>query len=96
MPKGYVIARVEVSDAEGYKKYVEGSTHAVAKFGGRFIVRGGKAETMEGQGMSRNVIIEFKDLDTARAYYQSPEYQASREHRLGGADFNLIIVEGVD
>lgn len=96
MPKGYLIVRVEVSDPEGYKRYVEESTHAVQKFGGRFLVRGGKHEVMEGQGMSRNVILEFKDADTARAYYNSPEYQSARAHRIGGADFNMTLVEGFE
>jgi len=96
MPKAYWITRAEVSDAESYKKYAENTAAAMQKYGGRFLARGGKMETMEGSGMSRNVVIEFKDFATAKACYESPEYQAARQHRLGKADFNLVIVEGVE
>ena len=50
---------------------------------------------MEGQGRPRVVVLEFADLDTARAYYHSAEYQAAKQERLGAADFDSIIVEGV-
>ena len=96
MPKAYWITRAEVSDAESYKRYVEATAPAMAKYGAKFLVRGGKSQVMEGIGLSRNVVIEFADFDTAKAAYESEEYQEARKNRLGGADFNLVIVEGVE
>lgn len=96
MPKAYWISRVEVSDAEAYKRYAEAAGPAIAKHGGIYLARGGKAETMEGNGRSRNVVIVFPDIASARACYQSAEYQAARANRVNAALFDCVIVEGVE
>ena len=77
MAKGYWIARVDVHNDEGYKAYAAANPAIFKKFGGRFVVRGGKFEAVEGESRSRNVVIEFPDYETALACYHSPEYQAN-------------------
>jgi uncharacterized protein (DUF1330 family) len=92
--KGYWVARVDVSDPEGYQAYVAADAAAFTKFGARFLVRGGRFETLEGASRSRNIMIEFADLAAARACYRSPEYQQAAALRRGKATFDLIIIEG--
>lgn len=95
MTKAYWIGRLSVRNAERYPEYVAAAKPAFEKFGARFIVRGGRHETMEGTARERNVVIEFKDRETALACYHSPEYQAARAIRNACADTDLIIVDGV-
>jgi uncharacterized protein (DUF1330 family) len=96
MPKGYWIGRVDVHDAEAYKNYVAQNGVAFAKYGGRFLVRGGSFETVSGTARSRNVVIEFPSYEAARACWNSPEYQAARAQQRGGAEVDLVVVEGYD
>jgi uncharacterized protein (DUF1330 family) len=95
MPKAYLIASVDVNDAEAYARYAELAPIAMKKYGARVLARGGKAEALEGTTRSRNVILEFDDVETAKAYYHSPEYQHARSFRVGAADFSIVLVEGV-
>ena len=96
MPKGYWIARVDVHDADAYKNYVAANGGAFAKFGGRFLVRGGTFDAVSGTARSRNVVIEFPSYEAARACWNSPEYQAARAKQAGGAEVDLVVVEGYD
>ena len=96
MPKAYFIAQVTVTDPEAYARYSAGAQGAAEKFGGRAIVRAGKMEVLEGHGRPRVVILEFDGVDQARGYYNSPEYQAARQNRIGAAEFDAVIVEGVE
>jgi uncharacterized protein (DUF1330 family) len=96
MAKGYWIARVDVTDADGYQQYVAANAAAFSKYGARFIVRGGRFEAPEGVARSRNVVLEFKDYETAVACYHSPEYAAAKALRLGRAEADLMIIEGYD
>jgi uncharacterized protein (DUF1330 family) len=96
MAKGYWIASVAVTDPEGYKEYVAANSAAFRKYDARFIVRGGRFETPEGTARARNIVLEFKDYDTALACYRSPEYAAAKALRDGRAEANLIIIEGYD
>lgn len=96
MPKGYWIARVDVSNPDGYKAYVSANAAAFSKYGARFLVRGGPSECAEGTSRARNVVIEFKDYATALACYRSPEYQHALSLRLPHASADLVIVEGYD
>ena len=66
MAKAYWVARVEVRDEEGYKPYAAANPAIFRKFGGRFVVRGGKSECVEGTRFSRTVVIEFPDYAAAR------------------------------
>ncbi|MEH2521691.1 uncharacterized protein (DUF1330 family) [Bradyrhizobium sp. AZCC 1610] len=96
MPKAYWIGRVDVHNEDGYKPYIAANAAIFSKFGGRFIVRGGKFTAVEGQSRSRNVVIEFPDYETALACYQSPEYQANIKVRQPHSIAELIVIEGYD
>ncbi len=97
MAKGYWVARVDVHDLEGYKRdYVAFNGPVFAKYGAKFLTRGGTYEAPEGKARSRNVVIEFKDYETALACYRSPEYQALVAKRKPHAENDLVIVEGYD
>jgi uncharacterized protein (DUF1330 family) len=96
LAKGYWIAFVDVTDAEAYKAYVKANAVAFRKFGARFLMRGGKAETVEGQSRSRIVVLEFKDYETALACYRSPEYGTAMALRQNAALSDIAVVEGYD
>lgn len=96
MSKGYWIVRVDVSDPEGYKKYLAANPAAFKKYGAKFIVRGGKYDSQIGTPRQRNVVIEFKDYETALACYNSPEYQHAIRERGSSAELDLIVIEGYD
>lgn len=96
MPKAYWIARVDVTDPEIYKRYLAANGVAFAKYGGRFLVRGGAFDNPLGTSRQRNIVIEFDSLDTARACYASPEYAAAVAARDQSAIIDMIIVEGYD
>lgn len=96
MPKGYWIGHVDVKDPEGYKGYVAANAEPFRKYGARFLVRGGKFEAPEGRSRARNVVVEFKDYETALACYHSPEYQKALALRLPYSDGDIMIIEGYD
>jgi len=96
MPKGYWIGRVDVRDDEGYKPYAAANSAIFKKFGGRYVVRGGKFECPEGSARTRNVVIEFPDLASALACYRSPEYQANIKVRQPYSTADIVIIEGYD
>jgi uncharacterized protein (DUF1330 family) len=96
MPKGYWIARVDVTDPDGYQEYVKANAVAFQKFGARFIVRGGRFEAPEGTPRARNIVLEFADYTTALACYQSPEYKAAKALRDDRSVADLLIIEGYD
>ena len=94
MPKGYWIGRVEVKSDEGYKPYAAGNQAIFRKFGGRYVIRAGKFECVEGTARSRNVVIEFPDYATALACYRSSEYQQNMKLRLPHSTADIVIIEG--
>lgn len=94
MPKGYIIARINVTDPVAYAEYAKDATEAIRKHGGRPLVRGGKFETLEGEARPRNVVIEFDTYEQAREYYFSADYQAAKAKRMGKALADLVLVEG--
>jgi len=96
MPKGYWIARVDVTDAEQYKAYVAANAGPFKTFGARFLVRAGRFENPEGSCRTRNVVIEFPSYQAALNCWQSPEYQAALQLRLAASSIDLVIIEGYD
>ncbi|MFL6815171.1 MAG: DUF1330 domain-containing protein [Bradyrhizobium sp.] len=96
MAKGYWIARVDVHNIDGYKEYVEQNGAVFAKYGAKFLVRAGKHVAKEGSSRSRNVVLEFKDYETALACYDSPEYARLLAIRSAHAESDLLIIEGYD
>jgi uncharacterized protein (DUF1330 family) len=94
--KGYVIVQVSaIHDPVAYVTYRPLAGASIAAHGGRFIVRGGEAERLEGEEPAgRNVVIEFPSLAAAKAWYNSPEYQEALKIRLAASFGELVIVEG--
>jgi uncharacterized protein (DUF1330 family) len=96
MPKGYWIARVDVSDPEQYKRYVAANAEPLRKYGAHFLVRAGRSETPEGISRSRNVVIEFPSYEAAIECWWSSEYQAAIKLRTSISTADLPIIEGYD
>ncbi|HLT28022.1 MAG TPA: DUF1330 domain-containing protein [Zeimonas sp.] len=94
----YVIADVKVSDPERYKEYMALSPAAIEAAGGRFLVRGGAHEVLEGDWRpTRMVMAEFPDMAAARAFYDSARYREARAKRAGATEyFRMIVVQGVE
>jgi uncharacterized protein (DUF1330 family) len=96
MAKGYWIARVDVYDAEAYKEYVRLNAAAFAKYGAKFLVRGGPFELKEGTSRARNVVIEFPSHRAALDCFDSPEYRKAYAARRPVSNGDLVIIEGYD
>jgi uncharacterized protein (DUF1330 family) len=95
MSKGYWIAKVNISDNEAFKKYATRAKLAIEKYGGKYVVRGGKFNILEGKhNFERNVVVEFDSIEKAQECFHSKEYQEAKSYRNGKADFNAIVVEG--
>lgn len=95
MARGYWVVRMDVANPEEYAKYAVGNPAIFAKFGGKFLARGGRHTAVEGTARARNVIIEFPDYDAALACFNSPEYQANMKLRKGHSTGEIIVLEGV-
>lgn len=96
MPKGYWIARIDVTDLDQYKKYVAANARPFATYGAKFLVRAGAFEAPEGTSRSRNVVIEFPTYQAALDCYRSPEYQEAIKLRQPVSSGDLIIIEGYE
>jgi uncharacterized protein (DUF1330 family) len=91
----YVVAEVNITNPEGYKEYSAVVPGTIAKYGGRFLVRGGKAEPLEGQWPEcRRVIIEFPSAEAARQWFDSPEYEKPKAMRKANSTGRLLLIEG--
>lgn len=96
MPKAYWVVRVDVMNPSEYQKYVAANAEPLARHGGRFLVRGGHFECMEGGSRARNIVLEFPSLEAAKACYADPGYQRIKSLREGAAVSDLIVIEGYD
>lgn len=94
--KGYWIGHVDITDSEGYKAYMAANKAPLGKFGGRFLVRGGRREVVEGTVRARTVVLEFPSYRAALDCYRSEDYQAAAELRKGKAELDLVIIEGCE
>jgi uncharacterized protein (DUF1330 family) len=95
MSKMYMVVDAQSTDPERMVEYRRLSSIAVEKFGGRFLVRGGPYQVLEGKWQpQRLVVIEFDDSEKAKAFYDSPEYIAARQARAGVSTFDMVLVEG--
>ncbi len=91
----YIIAEVAVTNPAGYEAYRPLAGASIAQYGGKFVVRGGKAELIEGSTEpERVVVIEFADIDAAKRWYHSPEYQEALKIRLANSIGRVLLVEG--
>lgn len=95
MPKGYVIAHATVTNPDKWAEYVAKSKVALDKYQGTPIVRGGKCEIVEGNGTTRNVVLEFPSYELAHGYATSPEYSEAKALRQGAGSIDITVVEGV-
>ncbi|MBK7426890.1 MAG: DUF1330 domain-containing protein [Saprospiraceae bacterium] len=92
----YIIVDVSILDKEEYKTYVSLTPAAIEAFGGKFIVRGGKTETLEGDWEpGRIVVLEFSDANQARSWWDSELYAPAKSIRQRAAKTQMILVEGV-
>jgi uncharacterized protein (DUF1330 family) len=92
----YIHGDIEVIDSEAYEQYRREVPAVIAAYGGRYLVRGGEAELLEGEGQpKRQVILEFPDVERLKAFYDSPEYRTLRALRQRASVGRLIAVEGV-
>ena len=96
MPSAYIIANVTVTNPEQYETYKKLSSIAMQVHGAEVCVRGGKVEVLEGDwSPSRLVVLKFPDMEQARAFNASAEYEAARQSRQGIAVMRMVLVEGV-
>ena len=92
----YIITEIEVTDPVRYEDYKKMSPVSIQAYGGRFIVRGGAAETLEGEwSPKRVVVVEFPTLAIAKAWWSSPEYAAAKKLRQETSTTQMIVVDGV-
>ena len=93
----YIVVEVEVHDADGYEKYKSMVPPSLAAYGGRFLIRGGKVENLEGDwAPKRFVMVEFPSLERAKAWWASSEYREAKALRQATATTQMIVVEGVE
>jgi len=91
----YIVSDLTIKDAEAIKEYRTRAAASIARHGGRYLVRGGAVERLEGDWQPNIIVVEFPDSDAARRWYRSPEYAAALEVRDQALTRNLILVEGV-
>ena len=92
----YVIVDIEVTDPETYRNYIEVAPATIEAYGGRYIVRGGSAEKLEGGWEPRRlVVLEFESVERAKAWWASDEYAEPKRLRQSASNANMIVVDGV-
>jgi uncharacterized protein (DUF1330 family) len=92
----YVAVQITVHDPATYERYKEMAPPSIRQYGGRYLVRGGRTETLEGSWQPRRfVLLEFPDMDTARAWWSSPEYAPAKALRQSCTDTEMLLVEGL-
>jgi len=92
----YIIVDLEVTDPVGMEEYRKQVPATIAKYGGRYLVRGGKHETLEGNWHpNRVVVLEFPSVEQAKRWYDCEEYRQPKALRFRAGRTNLILVEGV-
>jgi uncharacterized protein (DUF1330 family) len=92
----YFIVEIDVQDAAAFDQYRAQVPATIARYGGRYLVRGGAAEILEGAGQpARMVVLEFPSREQARTFYDSPEYAPLKALRLRAATSRLLLVDGL-
>ncbi len=91
----YWIGRIKVTDPDAYAAYVKRVPAVLEAYGGRFLVRGGRATTVEGEDWPRNVVIAFPSFEQAEACYRSAEYQEVKALQDAAAVRMIAILDGV-
>lgn len=92
----YIIGRIEITDQETFQRYAAQVPETIRNHGGRYLVRGGASEVLEGSMPDRRTVcIEFTDREAALGWYNSPEYVPLREMRMAASVGDLFVVDGV-
>jgi uncharacterized protein (DUF1330 family) len=92
----YVVVEVTVKDAETYERYKQLAPSSIGLYGGRYVVRGGATEVLEGTwSPARLVLLEFPSVERARAWWNSPEYAPAKALRQASASTDMVLVEGL-
>ncbi|MBL8670592.1 MAG: DUF1330 domain-containing protein [Alphaproteobacteria bacterium] len=92
----YMIVESNVTNPEGFKAYMAAAPAIVAKWGGKYLVRGGELAVLEGKWTPKRLtVLEFPTLEKAKGFHASPEYQKIIALRQGHAVFNMVAVDGV-
>lgn len=93
----YLIVQVNVTDMDTYSEYMKLTPNILAKYGGKFVVRGGEKVTLEGPEMTnRLVLVKFDSVEAAKTMYYSEEYQAAIQVRKDAAEASFVVVEGLE
>ena len=92
---GYLVVSLDVKDADMFAKYTAEMPALLHRWGGEFVVRGGKLQSLEGDAPKpRLVIVKFPSVDDARKFYDSAEYEPLKRIRHAAAQSNVLLVEG--
>lgn len=92
----YLIVSAKITDPEKFKAYQKAVPAVIADFGGRYLVRGGEVEVLEGRHDGRrNVVLEFPSMDALKRFWGSPEYGEAKALRAGAAELDICAVSGV-
>jgi uncharacterized protein (DUF1330 family) len=91
----YLVAEVEVTDMETFKRYLPLAAASVNQYGGEYLARGENIEVFEGPPVKRMVITKFENARAARRWYESPEYAEAKALRLKSSNIRIVMVEGI-
>ena len=92
----YLIVSISVTDPERFALYRAAAPDVIAAYGGRYLVRGGEVETLEGAYDGRRIVIlEFPSTDALHAFWNSPDYARVKTMRAGAAEFDVLAIQGV-
>jgi uncharacterized protein (DUF1330 family) len=94
MVPGYVVAEVDVTDPATFQKYAAKAPGTIEQYGGHYVIRGGKSDSIEGDAPKRFVVIQFDSMEKAKAWEDSPEYTAIKPIRHSSAKSRVFIIEG--
>ena len=92
----YLVVDIAVTNPAQFEEYKKLAPAAIAKYGGRYLIRGGAYESLEGNWKPQRVtVVEFESMEKGKAFYNSPEYQAAIKVRKGAADMKMLLVQGI-
>jgi uncharacterized protein (DUF1330 family) len=92
----YLVVDIDVSNPAQFEEYKKLAPAAIARYGGRYLIRGGAYEVIEGDWKpQRLTLVEFDSTEKAKAFYNSPEYQLAIKARLGAANMKMLLVQGI-
>ncbi len=95
MKKAYLIIRINIKNIELFQQYLPLSTKAVEKYGGKYLIRGGAFDVVEGKWPAeRTTVVEFESFEKAKEFYNSLEYNEAKNVRQKSADTDFILIEG--